>query len=127
MKILYASNDKINMIKVSHAHEQLLTLKQQQDQLQHSTMNYQLNEILVKDSKTPVEEMCDEITREPKQFEGQRISEIDIEKQFSKIKTSSTNYKYLTFSSSASKTFDKSLRNLFKYIRLYNNNETNLK
>lgn len=115
------------MIKVSHAHEQLLTLKQQQDQLQHSTMNYQLNEILVKDSKTPVEEMCDEITREPKQFEGQRISEIDIEKQFSKIKTSSTNYKYLTFSSSASKTFDKSLRNLFKYIRLYNNNETNLK
>ena len=62
-------------------------------------------------------------------IDNQNINDNGLERQYSFLNTkmkpteNSTNYKYLTFSASAGKTFDKSLRNIFKYIRLYNNNQ----
>ena len=64
--------------------------------------------------------------------DSNKINENELDRQYSfinsKAKSNQTNYKYLTFSTSnsnAGRTFDKSLRNIFKYIRLYNGNSNN--
>ena len=145
-KLSFTSNDKIKI--KSDLNEQFMTLKQQKQQLQQSTINYQMSERIVFTTNYQlVKTKNDENDFDQKLFvETEKIVEPvnilnetqtseNVEKRFSflnsKAKSNPQNYKYLTYSSSsASKTFDKSLRNLFKYIRSYNNgsnNDNNLK
>ena len=143
---MFTSNDKINKIKVSNLNEQLLTLKQQKQQLEQSTVNYQMNERIIfmtnyqlvqaKNYDEGDEEIIkpEKNTQEPDNTSilDETQSKKSLEKRYSFLNSiTKHNHKYLTYSSSsASKTFDKSFRNIFKYIRSYNNgnnNENNLK